>query len=189
MEEQKAVARLKQGDLAGLEALVERYQAPAVHAAYLVVADRALAEDIVQTAFLKAAGKISQFDPRRPFRPWFLRIVINDSIKAARRGTRTLSLDQAPQAILEWLTDPDPGPEQLAEEGELRREIWNALRQLSPEQRSAIVQRHFLDMSEDEMAEALARPASTVRWWLHAGRKRLRDVLSSKPGSNSKGRV
>ena len=47
MEDRIAISRLKQGDLTGLEALVNRYQAPAVHAAYLIVFDRALAEDVV----------------------------------------------------------------------------------------------------------------------------------------------
>ena len=49
MEDQIAISRLKQGDLNGLEALVRRYQARAVHAAYMIVYDRSLAEDVVQT--------------------------------------------------------------------------------------------------------------------------------------------
>lgn len=51
MDDQNSVSRLKQGDWNGLEALVEGYLARAVHAAYLIVFDRALAEDIVQSAF------------------------------------------------------------------------------------------------------------------------------------------
>ena len=115
MEELQAIARLKQGDLTGLEALVKQYQALAVHTAYLIVADRALAEDIVQSAFLKAAKRIDQYDSQRPFRPWFLRMVVNDCIKAARRQKRESSLDQPSDAILTWLTDPAPGPELLLE--------------------------------------------------------------------------
>jgi len=47
MDDQIAISRLKQGDLNGLEILVNRYQAQAVRAAYLVVYDRALAEDVL----------------------------------------------------------------------------------------------------------------------------------------------
>jgi len=50
MEEQKAIARLKRGDIGGLEALVRKYQVQAVRTAYLITRDRALAEDIVQAA-------------------------------------------------------------------------------------------------------------------------------------------
>jgi RNA polymerase sigma-70 factor (ECF subfamily) len=178
MEEQLAIARLKQGDLAGLEALVKQYQTLAVHTAYLVVADRPLAEDIVQTAFLKAADRIHQFDDRRPFRPWFLRMVVNDCLKAARRQKRSLPLETPPSAILAWLTDPAPGPEEAVEANELRQSVWEALRQLSPEQRAVIVLRHFLDMDEAEMVRELQRPPSTVKWWLHKGRERLKALLS-----------
>jgi RNA polymerase sigma-70 factor, ECF subfamily len=177
MEEQQAIARLKQGDLAGLEALVKQFQALAVHTAYLIVADRSLAEDIVQSAFLKAAKKINQFDVQRPFRPWFLRMVVNDSIKAARRQQRNLSLDEPSDAILAWLSDTTFEPEQLLETKELRQSVWDALRQLPPEHRAAIIQRHFLEMDESEMVQELHLPPSTIKWRLHTGRKRLKDLL------------
>jgi len=90
-DEQQAIARLKQADLAGLEFLVGQYQAQAVQTAYLIIGERPLAEDIVQAAFMKAARKIDQFDPQRPFRPWFLRMVVNDAIKAAKGQKRLVS--------------------------------------------------------------------------------------------------
>jgi len=186
MEELQAIARLKQGDLSGLEALVKQYQALAVHTAYLIVADRALAEDIVQSAFLKAAKKIDQYDSQRPFRPWFLRMVVNDCIKAACRQKRVSSLDQPSDAILTWLTDPAPGPELLLEARELRQSVWDALRQIPPEQRAVIIQRHFLEMDEAEMVRELQRPPSTVKWWLHAGRERLKTLLGAHQNKPSK---
>ena len=48
MEDQIAISLLKQGNLNGLEALVNRYQAKAVRAAYLITHDRAMAEDVAQ---------------------------------------------------------------------------------------------------------------------------------------------
>ena len=183
MEEEQAIARLKQGDLNGLEALVKQNQALAVHTAFLIVAERALAEDIVQSAFLKVAARIEQFDASRPFRPWFLRMVVNESIKAARRRQRTPSLDAPPsKAILAWLTDPAPGPHERVETDELRKDVWNALRQLSAQQRAVIVQRHFLEMDEAEMVRELQRPPSTIKWWLHTARERLKILLRPEAG-------
>jgi RNA polymerase sigma-70 factor, ECF subfamily len=181
MEEYQAIARLKQGDLTGLEALVQQYQTLAVHAAYLIVADRSVAEDIVQAAFLKVASKIEQFDTDRPFRPWFLRIVVNDCIKSARCQKRSLSLESPSSDILSWLSDPAAGPEETVEVNELREAVWKALRQLSPEQRAVIIQRHFLEMDEAEMVHELQKPASTVKWWLHQGRQRLKTLLARQP--------
>ena len=177
MDEQQAITRLKQGDLAGLEFLVKQYQVKAIHTAYLITGDPAQAEDLVQSAFLHLAHKIEQFDDQRPFRPWFLRSVINAAVKQARRNQRTLSLDEPAEAVINWLLDAGPQPEELVETGELRQAVWSAIQQLTPEQRAVIVQRHFLDMSEAEMVEKLQRPASTVKWWLHTARARLKNLL------------
>ncbi|HSB03356.1 MAG TPA: sigma factor, partial [Anaerolineales bacterium] len=94
MEDRIAISRIKQGDLNGLEVLVNRYQVRAVQAAYLILYDRALAEDVAQTAFVKVAEKAYQFDEQRPFAPWFFRIVVNDAIKAAKRLKHSISLDE-----------------------------------------------------------------------------------------------
>ena len=49
-----------------------------------------------------------------------------------------------------------------------------------------IVQRHFLEMDEAEMARELHQPPSTVKWWLHTGRKRLKTLLSPHQNRLSK---
>ena len=177
MDEQQAIALLKQGDLTGLEFLVRQYQAKAVHTAYLIIGDPALAEDIVQSAFLRIAQKIDQYDAQRSFGPWFLRAVVNEAIKTAKRQKRTVSLDGSSEAIINWLLDTSPKPEELAETSDLRQMVWSALQQLAPEQRAVIIQRHFLEMDEAEMVEQLQRPASTVKWWLHTARERLKALL------------
>jgi len=178
VDEKEAIARLQQGDLEGLHFLVERFQALAVHSAYLIVGDMPLAEDIAQAAFLKAARKVDQFDSRRPFRPWFMKIVVNDSIKAAKRQRKSVSLDgPEDEALTAWLLDESPRPEELVEAHELHQRVWTALQRLPAEQRAVIVQRHFLEMDEAEMVDQLHVPASTVKWWLHVARKNLRAFL------------
>lgn len=179
MDEKLAITRLKQGDLKGLEFLVKGYQVQAVHAAYLITGDRFLAEEIVQAVFLKLASKIHQFDVRQSFRPWFFRIVVNDAIKAAKRQSKFISLDTLSESVLNWLNDPGQRPEALTEIRELRDAVWKAIQSLSPEQRAVIVQRHFLEMNESEMVNELQRPPSTIKWWLHTARERLRELLKS----------
>ena len=181
MEEQKAIARLKRGDISGLEALVRKYQVQAVRAAYLIIRDRALAEDIVQAAFLRAYERIGQFDAGRPFGPWFLRSVVNDALKAAARRERQVSLEASTEggetSLAELLADPNPSPDELAEAAETRQAVWSALGKLPPSQRAVIVLRYYLGLSEAEMAGELACPPGTVKWRLHAARKSLRTLL------------
>jgi RNA polymerase sigma-70 factor (ECF subfamily) len=180
MKEAEAIARLKQGDISGLETLVSRFQVQAVRTAFLITRDRALAEDVVQAAFVKAYKRIEQYDPGRPFGPWFLRSVVNDAIKAASRRERWVSLeanDRAEIIVADLLADPNPGPADLAEAADTRQAVWRALGELPPPQRAAIVLRYYLGLGETEMAEQLSCPPGTVKWRLYMARKRLRTLL------------
>src|SRR5438046_5099592 len=84
MTEREAIDKLRRGDISGLETLVRQHYVQAVRVAYLITQDTALAEDIVQSAFLRVYERIDQFDVGRPFAPWFLRSVVNDALMAER---------------------------------------------------------------------------------------------------------
>lgn len=187
MEDRIAISRLRQGDLTGLESLVDRHQVQAVHAAYLIVYDRALAEDIVRSAFVKVLERIHQFDEQRPFAPWFFRIVANDALKAVRKQRRTISLeeqlDEPTAQLAQWLADPDSHPEQLVEEKETRQKILKAIQSLPPDQRLVVVMRYFLEMSEADMSTQMDRPLSTIKWWLRDARRRLYELLRPQGGA------
>jgi RNA polymerase sigma-70 factor (ECF subfamily) len=173
MDERGAIALLKQGDIGGLEYLVEKYQVRAVRAAYLVCRDASLAEDIVQSAFIRAFERIGTFDATLPFGPWFLRSVTNDALKAAARGERTVPLEGA----LAEGGAVGSGLDERLESLETSAAISRAIAQLPPEQRAAIVMRYYLDMSDDEMSSRLEVARATVRWRLHSARHKLRALL------------
>ena len=182
MEENLAIERLQRGDISGLEVLVKKYQVQAVQAACLIVQDKRLAEDIVQNTFITVAEKIHQFDPQRPFAPWFFRSVVNASIKAAKNGRKAVSLDEMQEQddinLQELLTDPQPGPEEWIEQEEKRIHVWQSLDRLPPDQKAVIVMHHFLDMSESEMVEQLHKPKSTIKYWLRVARQQLRRFIN-----------
>ncbi|UCD98958.1 MAG: sigma-70 family RNA polymerase sigma factor [Chloroflexota bacterium] len=186
MDDHNAISRIKQGDLNGLEILVNQYQARAVHAAYLVLYDRGLAEDVVQTAFVKVAERIHQYDNERPFAPWFFRIVVNESLKVSKKQNRQVSLDRKVDEptlqLANWLAESDPNPELLVEQREIRQMILKAIRSLPPGQRASIVMRYFLDMSMAEISADTGRPLSTVKWWLRDGRRRLKNLINIPGG-------
>lgn len=181
--DRQAIERLRRGDIGGLETLVRRYQLQAARAAFLVVRDRQLAEDIVCDAFLRCYERIQQFATDRPFGPWFLRAVINDALKAADRRARHLSLDR--RSTIEGLSrgdllaSPESGPDVLAERTELRHEVQEALKSLTPRQRAAIVLHYYVGLSGPEIANELSAPLGTVKRRLHDGRSRLRALLNS----------
>ena len=181
MGEREAIDRLKEGEVDALEPLVRRYHARAGRAAYLIVRDHALAEDVVQDSFVRAYERIGGFDVERPFGPWFMRIVVNEAIKAARERERTASYEVGDAgAPLDWLADSASDPHELAEEAEERRRVWAALAKLPPAQRAAVVQRYYLGMSEAEMGEGAGRPPGTIKSRLYAARRGLSRLLRSQ---------
>jgi RNA polymerase sigma-70 factor (ECF subfamily) len=176
MEEREAVARLKRGDIGGLDVLVKLYYTRAVKSAYLVVGDKDQAEDVVQSAFVNAYERIGSFDESRSFGPWFFQSVVRAAMRIPA-GRRELSLELFTAENELNIPDPDPAVETLFEALETREEVLNALKKLSKVQRAAIVMRYYLDLSDAEVSRQLQVPEGTVRRRLHDARKRLLRLL------------
>jgi RNA polymerase sigma-70 factor (ECF subfamily) len=175
--EQEAIDALIAGDIGGLELLVRRYQTKAIRAAFLITHNEDVAHDVVQKAFLRVADRIEQYDRQRPFSPWFMRIVVNDALKAVQRGPRWVSLELEKVDFPEKLRSWQPSPEEAITAKQLQETVWQALSQLTPKQRAAVVMRYYLDMGETEMAAQMEVAPGTVKWRLHTARERLRRLL------------
>lgn len=180
MEEHRAIERIKRGHLDGLEFLISKFQVKAVQTSYLILNDRGLAEDIVQSAFIKVTEIINSFDTHRPFEPWFMRIVINSSLSAYRGSMRLVSIaEEGPGPLPSWLIDSSQTLEELVETAETRREVLEAINRLSIKQRSALVMRYYMEMSDQEISQFFQQPLTTTKWSLHSAKGRLRRLLYS----------
>jgi RNA polymerase sigma-70 factor, ECF subfamily len=175
MDDRQAIALLRQGDTAGLEVLVRRYQDRALRTAYLICLDVDMAQDVAQEAFLRTYRRIEQFDMERPFAPWFLRIVANQTLMAIRKQRRVRTL--LDEALHESIPDPSPSIERVILNAETQDAVRDALTALSPKQRAAVVCRYYLGMGEAEMSELLGCPRGTIKRRLHDARQSLRRLL------------
>ena len=182
MQEHDAIMLLKQGDIRGLESLVKTYQVKALRAAYLIVRDHDMADDVVQDSFLRAYERINQFDPNYSFGPWFYRIVINIAKRTAVQHNRHISFNYVSNneetTLDEIIADLSSGPEALTEKADLQHVVWIALGKLPPNQRAVIVQRYYLDMTGNEIAGNSGVPLGTIKWRFHTAHKHLRSWLS-----------
>lgn len=183
MDDLEAIRHLKNGDVGGLETLMERYQVKAARAAFLITHDKAVAQDVVQETFLRIYDRIHQFNPSHPFEPYLIRSVINASLNAVRGNRKLISLDGDIHEV-ENLLDHAASVESEVEFAELQSKILDALSKLSARQRAAIVQRYYLGMNEKEMAITLDAAPGTVKWLLNAARERLRHLLGQEGGSH-----
>lgn len=155
----------QRGSASDLEALFRAHWPRAHRAAYLVVHDSALAEDIAQEAFLAAIRNLDRFDRRRPFGPWLHRIVVNRAIDASR--ARALRREVELPAERSEGTEPAP----------VDRTPLAALATLPPEQRAVVVMRHLLGYTPGEIARALDVPRGTVNSRLRRGLDAMRERL------------
>ena len=168
-DERAWVRGAQAGSASDLEALFRSHWPRAYRAAYLVVHDRAAAEDIAQEAFLAAVRALDTFDRRRPFGPWLHRIVVNRAIDWAR--ARSLRREVSDDALAEAPAAPQP-PARPVSEG-----IAAALAGLSPDHRAVIVLRYLLEYSPGEIARALELPRGTVNSRLRRGLDALQGRL------------
>ena len=172
-DEAALVARVRAGDRAAFGVLAERYAGVARRVARAVLGDPDDADDAAQDALLSALVKLDQYDPRRPFGPWLLRIVANAATDRRRRRTvrRVEQLDPAPVA---GGARPDATTERRALSARLRA----ALAELSHRRRMAVVLFDVEGYSHAEIAGILGIPEGTVRSEVFHARRRLRVLLA-----------
>ena len=190
-EDDDAIRRCQCGEIAGMGALVARYQVPAVRLAYLLTGDHDLANDIAQESFLLAYRGIKRFRLGAPFAPWFFRIVTNTARQQQRfaRRRREISLDAlAPDdsathalgAAAEVARATHADPAEQAEGAEAQATLLRLLDGLPQKQREAMALRYYMGYTDQQIAHLLGCRLGTVQQRLHAGRASLRQAILSR---------
>jgi RNA polymerase sigma-70 factor, ECF subfamily len=173
MEDARLVERVLHGDAAAFGELVSRHMRSAFAIAWRILEHREDAEDTVQDAFIRALEGIRSLDTGRGFRPWFLRIVVNQALNARRSRSVRATEPMPPDVVA-----TTQSPERAAERAALRTELRSALAGLPKRQRLIVQLADLEGLNSSEIAEILDVPAGTVRWHLHQARRTLRTVLA-----------
>jgi RNA polymerase sigma factor (sigma-70 family) len=184
-DEPALIAAAKAGDQQAYGQLVQRHQAVAFRAAYLVAGSAADAEDATQDACMKAWLALGRFRADAPFRPWLVRIAINEARNrrrsAGRRATLLLRLEQDPLLTTHSTPGADPGAAPSAEAEAVaaddRARLSAAVGRLREDDQLVIAARYFLGLSEAEAAIALGLRLGTVKSRLSRALGRLHAQL------------
>lgn len=172
------IVRSRAGDLDAFSRLTVRYQDIAFRVALSVTGNTHDAEDAAQEGFIHAFRALERFRTGAPFRPWILKIVLNEA-RGRRRVQARASAFRGRLGPDHEEFEPDPMDQVLLQEKS--DVIAGALRRLGSDHRRVIYYRYFLDLSEEEMAEALGCPRGTVKSRLSRAIARLRDVMGEAP--------
>ena len=185
--EAQFIERLKRGDAAAFEVLVNDRSGEIYGLLYRLTESAEEARDLTQETFLRAFQSIGHFRGESDLRTWIYRIAINQARNRwrwwrRRRRDTTVSID-APAAngqtsLLGTLkSDADRNPEQDALAHERERALRRALGSLKRVYREAVVLRDIEGLAYEEIAVALDISVGTVKSRLARGRQELRRKL------------
>ncbi len=171
MNDDEAIGQCKEGHRDAFRHLVERYKDVLFGTAVLMTGNRAVSEEIVQEALLSAWRGIGGFKSGRPFKPWVVRILVNEVLARQRRkAVPTVPISDTELAAV---SSEDGEPEDF----ESRALVRQAISDLVPEQKQVVVLRYFAELSVPEVARAIGVREGTVKSRLHRALARLRESL------------
>ncbi|MDX1621719.1 MAG: sigma-70 family RNA polymerase sigma factor [Nitriliruptorales bacterium] len=163
--------------------VASRYGRKIYTTAYRLTGDPDEAQDLAQDVFVRVYRNLDKYEPGT-FDGWLYRVTKNMFLDRVRRRRR---FRMEPLPAEEWKQHEGeaPGPGDQLEAGLLRGDIEEALLELDPHFRTAVVLCDVQGLTYDEIAEATGWPVGTVRSRIHRGRKQLREALTTSGGAHA----
>ena len=162
--------------------------------ARLHVPNNAVAEEVVQDAWIGVLRGIGRFECRSSFRTWLFHIVLNRAISAGIRERRSVPVDDFEHIVDAsrfdaggtWRVPPEPWADQVDDKviaAKISARILTAIDDLPPRMGEVVTLRDVHGLSSEEVCAVLDISQANQRVLLHRGRSRLREVVESEFGS------
>jgi RNA polymerase sigma-70 factor (ECF subfamily) len=176
-----AVERARSGDSDAFRLLVEQHSRAVFRLAFRMTGNEQDAEDVVQETFLRAYRQLDKYEARSSFSTWLYRIASNYSLDLIRMRKRHEDKRERGKAeerdILQTLPVNTPGPDRIVYSSQVQERVNEALNELSPQERTAFVLRHFEGLSIDEIGEALGTGTNATKHSIFRAVQKLRRSL------------
>ncbi len=185
-EELLFIDKLRAGDAAAFETLIDRHSGDIYALLYRLTENAEEASDLTQDTFLRALRSIKSFRGDSELKTWLFRIAINESRNRfrwwkRRRREQTISLDamigDSETTVADTLADRSISPEDAALSHERGYALQAALLDIPDVYREAIVLCDIEGLSYEETAAALGTSIGTVKSRISRGREELRRRL------------
>lgn len=165
--EAETLERVKKGDKEAYHFIVQSYMKRAYYICLGYVHNSQDALDVSQEAFIKAFRKINTFDTKKPFFPWFYRLMRNLCLDYLKRSRQRKEVPLEKAKILP--------PEK--DDQEMKEILWKGIDSLPLEQKEVILLRYFQQFSYQEIADILDKPVGTVMSSLYYAKKHLKRII------------
>ncbi len=186
--------RLRGGDAAALEVLMEQHAQRVYRVARGITQNAADAEEVVQDVFLTLFNKIHTFEERAALGSWLYRVATNAALvkRRGRRSDREVPLDSILPTFLPdghragkrefVLCDWSRSPETALLSQETREIVQRAIALLPEQYRAVLVLRDIEGLGNEEVAEIVGDSVAAVKSRLHRARMVLREALTASFG-------
>ncbi|MHB1223027.1 MAG: RNA polymerase sigma factor [Gemmatimonadaceae bacterium] len=171
--DQEIIELVLAGDRESFADLIRRYSDPLYRHALGMTGSPDVAEDILQSSFIKAYHHLGEVRGR--FDAWLFRIVANgckDWLKNIRRTHLSYDEDDQPSRYAT--------PDEDLDRSELRTDLDRALSALAPSLREAFVMKHVEGRSYEDMADLLGTTVGALKMRVHRAREALQVLLEEK---------
>lgn len=172
----------KSGDLAAFEQIILLHQRQVLMTCLRLLGELKDAQDAAQEVFLRLHKYLHRFDDGRDFPPWLYRMTVNvcRDYQKKRRHTATVSLDElfASGELPEPASTTDLDADLTL--AERRRLLSEALSQLPPKERAAVVLRDIEGLTTREVAHILGSSEVTVRSQISSARLKIRKLVERR---------
>jgi RNA polymerase sigma-70 factor, ECF subfamily len=172
------IERAKAGDVPAFEELIGQYRPRLFRFVFACTSNAEDAEDALQETFLQAFRAMPSFRGDASFSTWLHRVALNTAHNWMRSQARASS-ERLVRAVAIAAPEVPPALDEGLVAEERRRLVQHALAQLPDHYRSALILRHYQEMSYEEMAAVLEIPVGTVRSRIAQGRHLLLERLAS----------
>jgi RNA polymerase sigma-70 factor (ECF subfamily) len=175
--EAELLDRARSGDIAAFEELSGAYADRLFMLLLRLLGDPDEAMDVAQEVMLRAWLGITRFRGRSSYFTWLYRIAVNEANRALDRRSRRPAGVSIGARELDLPASPAQEPARAAESNELRQALREALMQLPPQLRTAIVLRDAEGLSTEESAEIAGVSQAAFKSRLHQARLRVRAAI------------
>lgn len=167
--------RARQFDVEALAEIYDYYSPRIYRYAFRLLGDADSAEECVAETFGRFLSMLHERKgPERYLQAYLYRIAHNWVTDQYRRSPGTLPLESASSVA------DSTGLHQIASQHENQERIRAALNRLTPEQRQVIVLKYLEDLSNEEIAAAIAKPVGAVKSLQHRGLAALERILGAE---------
>lgn len=174
--------RVRDGDTASFDLLMDRYRRPVVNFVYRMIRDAAAAEEIAQDVFVQIYLARKRYTASARFSTWLFKVATNTTLKHIRKHRRVvreseLATETRERFLALLAAGENDGAHETLERKELGLLVQQALVALPDKEKVALTLRKYEGYSYQEIADIMKCSVAAIKTHIHRGKLRLRETL------------